>query len=138
LIAGTAPGALWDTWLAGAGRALQPDTSAQPILPAAFGGALSAIAAASLVAVPLLAGRGRPRPAASDPEMRAEGIMPPAALGQSLTRVAWASRPPSLAGLWDIGVRASGLVSNLLSLFERRYYLAGLLLAMIVVILIFI
>ncbi|MEN9935897.1 MAG: hypothetical protein RLZZ387_2476 [Chloroflexota bacterium] len=140
LIAGAAPGMLWGVWLAETQQVLTPDArTAAPLLPEGIAQAAVALAALALVALPPLARRGSTRPLQADPETRAEGIMPPAALGHSLRGLAWVGSPDvAFARLWDAVRWLSAAVGRILALFERRYYLAGLLIAMIIVILVFI
>jgi multicomponent Na+:H+ antiporter subunit A len=139
LLAGVAPALLWRGWLAGAQRALAPGGQATPpALPGSGGQIAAALAAVALVVLPLMVGRGAARLAYTDPDARADGIIPPTALGQSLRSLAWAGAPNDLiAGLWSGVQSLSAAAGRALALLERRYYLAGLLIAMIVVILIF-
>lgn len=137
LVAGAAPEVLWRWWLIDAGRALAPDALAVPALPGALGVTASAVAAAALVAVPLLARRGPQRRASDDPETRAAGVIPPAVLGKSLFGLAWIGQPTAIGQLWEILVGVGDGINSLLALL-RRYYLAVFLIAMIVVLLVFI
>ena len=65
--------------------------------------------------------------------------MLPQALGESLAWLAWIAAPASsLAWLWRGLLRASAMLRRALSFLEQRYYLAGLLIAVIIVIMLFI
>ena len=57
----------------------------------------------------------------------------------SVLRTAWIAAPAnSLAWLWGGLLRASAMLRRALSFLEQRYYLAGLLIAVIIVIMLFI
>jgi formate hydrogenlyase subunit 3/multisubunit Na+/H+ antiporter MnhD subunit len=139
LLAGGVPALLRPGWLAGAQGALAPGgTATPPAMPGSGGQIAAALAAAALVALPLIASRAAPRTAYTDPDARADGIIPPSALGQSLRGLAWVGAPNDLIARFWSGVQSlSAAAGRALALLERRYYLAGLLIAMIVVILIF-
>jgi formate hydrogenlyase subunit 3/multisubunit Na+/H+ antiporter MnhD subunit len=139
LVAGAAPGLLWRYWLMDATAILTPDVAPQaPPLPEGAAQIATTLAALALLGFPLLA-RGGARRRQTDAAMEAAGAIPPTALGHSLRGLAWAAAPDSaLARVWEATQQLSRGAGTLLALFERRYYLAGLLIAMIVVILIFI
>lgn len=140
LVGALVPGPLWQQWLAGVQRALAPDVAPEPPRLPGLAGLLGVVlAAALLVIVPLAGTRTQGRRKMADPEMGAEGVIPPAALGESLRGIAMVGAPDAaLLWLYELIQQLSAVLSRLLALFERRYYLAGLLIAMIVVILIFI
>jgi hypothetical protein len=103
-----------------------------------FSQATAGLAAFALVTLPLLALRGRRRaPAAQEP--RNVALLTPQALGQSLRGLAWLGDPTSLyRNAWGGLLRLSRGVARLLALFEQRYYLAGLMIAVIVVVMLMI
>lgn len=140
LIMGVAPQLAWNDWLAAAQRTLSSDTPvAAPALPGRTMQFVCAVAAVALVALPLLAWRGRSRQARPDPDMPISGIQVPHALGQSLGWLAWIGAPASVfQGAWDGLLGLSRIGRRVLALFEERYYLAGLLIALIVMIMLLI
>ena len=132
VVLGVLPELGWDAWLAPAQGAPGRATPA-PRLPGAAGTAACAVAALGLIALPALA-RGRRRPPAER-----QGVLLPQALGESLAWLVWVAAPESsFARLWGALLRASGALRRWLSFFEQRYYLAGLLIAVIIVIMLFI
>jgi formate hydrogenlyase subunit 3/multisubunit Na+/H+ antiporter MnhD subunit len=138
LILGAAPGAVWEFWLAGAARELTPEAgNLLPALPGLFGTIASCVAAAALIGGPLLVQRRPLRRTADDADATAV-VISPAALGQSVAGLAEVARPTVLRDAWHVALRASELLSRGLAVFEQRYYLAGFVLALIVVLLIFI
>ncbi|HEU4321657.1 MAG TPA: proton-conducting transporter membrane subunit [Roseiflexaceae bacterium] len=134
LALGAVPQLAWQTWGAQAQTALIPDVTTTPQLPGLAGQIAGGLAALGLLALPALLGNARRRPL-RDPEERS-GIQTPDALGESLRGLAWVGAPTglfegALAGLlaFSRGLR------RLLALFEQRYYMAGLIVALIAVIL---
>jgi hypothetical protein len=90
-----------------------------------------------LLALPLLA-RSRRYVAADDPPHQ-PGIAAPWALGESLRGLAWmAIAPEAFARMWRALLALSRGLRRGMALFEQRYYLAGLLIAVILVIMLFI
>jgi NADH:ubiquinone oxidoreductase subunit 4 (subunit M) len=137
LALGAFPQIAWNGWLAPAQAVLSPAAPrAAPALPGAVGQIACAAAALLLLALPLLA---RYRRACAGAETRPQGVFAPQALGESLSRLAWLAAPVSFfAGLWSGLLGLSRALRGGLALFEQRYYLAGLLIAVIVVIMLFI
>jgi formate hydrogenlyase subunit 3/multisubunit Na+/H+ antiporter MnhD subunit len=139
LLAGAAPVVLWNGWLAGAARVLVPEAGdLRPALPGTIGTIASGVAAAALVVLPLLVRRRPGRLTPDDDEIQAASVIPPAALGRSVAGLAEVARPAALRQAWEIALRASEALGRGLALFEQRYYLAGLVLALIGVLLVFI
>jgi len=65
-------------------------------------------------------------------------LLTPAALGESLSGLSWLATPDNLlSGIWAALVGSGRGLARLLGLLEHRYYLAGLVIAMIVVLLVF-
>jgi formate hydrogenlyase subunit 3/multisubunit Na+/H+ antiporter MnhD subunit len=139
LLAGAAPDALGWSWLRLAQVALAPDApAAAPPLPGAIGQVAAAASTAALLMVVPLALRGRARRAAPAADPPAEGVLTPAALGESLSGLSWLATPDNLlSGIWAALVGSGRGLARLLGLLEHRYYLAGLVIAMIVVLLVF-
>lgn len=140
LVAGVAPQLAWRGWLSGSQLALAPDAPALapalPGLPAQIG---LGCAAAALLALPyaLLRARANAGPPAAEAE--SAGVLVPQALGQSLRGLAALGAPDALfRRAWDGLLYACRALRRGLALFEQRYYLAGLLIALIVVIMLFI
>jgi multicomponent Na+:H+ antiporter subunit A len=131
---GVAPELAWEGWLAG----FQPASIALSSLgPMARVG--SGLAALVLVGLPILAVRGRPRRAPVDQDMRNTGLLIPQALGYSLRGLVELGTPDELfRSIWTSLLSFSRVVARLLSLFEQRYYLAGLMIALIIVIMLMI
>ncbi len=140
LLLGIAPQVAWAGWLAAAQAALAPDVPPHaPALPGAGGQALSAVAAVALVALPALGLRSQARRAVPNQEPQGTGIFTPQALGHSLRRLVWLATPVELLqGLWDALLNLSQATRRGLGLFEERYYMAGLMIALIIMILLFI
>lgn len=139
LLLGVAPQLAWLGWLEAAQPVLAPPAPAPPSLPDVSAQFAYAAAALAIVALPLLAGRGRARAAATDPEMQGGGVLPPEALGQSLRGLAWFGEARGMfEGLWAGLLGLSRLIAGGLAIFERRYYLAGLVIALLIVMLLFI
>ncbi|HEX9369721.1 MAG TPA: hypothetical protein VF897_01895, partial [Roseiflexaceae bacterium] len=109
---------------------------APPALPGMATQVLCGLAVLALLALPALA-RSR-RAGASAPETQV-GVFAPQALGESVRGVARSATATDafLAG-WRGLLWASRTMWQALAVFEQRYYLAGLVIALIVVILLFI
>jgi hypothetical protein len=136
LIWGAAPQFAWNTWAAAGSSAGSAAAAPQPSarMQIVFG-----LAAFALLALPLLGQRGCSRRAAPDPQMRNAAVLTPQALGESLRGLIWLGAPADLfRGAWSGLLQLSRLVTRLLALFEQRYYLAGLMIALIVVIMLLI
>jgi formate hydrogenlyase subunit 3/multisubunit Na+/H+ antiporter MnhD subunit len=136
LIWGVAPQLAWNAWATAGGGAIaalpapQPDARTQ----AALG-----LAGLALLALPILAQRGCSRCTATDQQIQNAAILTPQALGHSLHGLEWLGAPTDLfRGAWAGLLRLSRLVARGLALFEQRYYLAGLMIALIVVIMLLI
>lgn len=133
LIIGIAPQLAWNGWLSGA-----PGATAAPALPGGLAQAACAVVALLLVGTPvvLLLRRSSARTAAP---ADSTGVIVPAALGESLGWLAWPGMATAtFVGLWHGLLYSSRLLLRGLLLLEQRYYLAGLLIAVIVVIMLFI
>jgi len=136
LILGVAPGLAWNGWLVGLQGALAPGAAA-PALPGALGQGITVLAALLLIALPLVA-RSR-RYASPDDQPRQAGVAAPWALGESLRGLAWlATAAEAFVGAWRALLTLSRGLRRGMALFEQRYYLAGLLIAVILVIMLFI
>src|SRR5262249_3123466 len=95
------------------------------------------LAALLLIALPLFA-RSQ-RSAAIEDQPRQAGTGAPWALGESLRDLAWmAVAPEAFAYAWRALLALSRGLRRGMALFEQRYYLAGLLIAVILVIMLFI
>jgi hypothetical protein len=132
LILGAAPAIAWNGWLSGASGAIAPT------LPGPAAQVVCAAAALLLVASPLvlLSSRSLAHPSAP---ADSSAVIVPAALGESLGWLAWPGMAvTAFAGLWRGILAGSRLLLRGLLLLEQRYYLAGLLIAVIVVIMLFI
>ncbi len=131
---GIVPELAWDGWLAGfqgAGATPPP-----PGTLARFGSGLAALA---LIGLPLLAMRGRTRRAPVDQDVRNTALLIPQALGYSLRGLIGLGAPDELfRAIWAGLLSFSRATARLLSLFEQRYYLAGLMIAVIIVIMLMI
>jgi hypothetical protein len=99
---------------------------------------LCGLAALLMVTLPFVARSGRRSPSV-DSQPRQAGVVSPSALGESLRGLAWVAAPEEAFGsVWQGLLRLSRGLRRGLALFEQRYYLAGLLIAMILVIMLFI
>jgi hypothetical protein len=136
LILGVMPQLAWNGWLAG----LQDDLASGaggPALPSLIAQSSSMLAALLLLALPLFA-RSR-RSAAAEDQLPQAGVAAPWALGESLRDLAWmAIGPEAFAQAWRVLLALSRGLRRGMALFEQRYYLAGLLIAVILVIMLFI
>jgi formate hydrogenlyase subunit 3/multisubunit Na+/H+ antiporter MnhD subunit len=135
---GVAPQLAWDSWRAGLLDLVTIDVppAALPDLPTQI---VVAFAALALLGLPLLGLRGRQRRAPVGQEPRNAALLTPEALGQSLRGLAWLGSPTSLyRNIWGALLGLSRGITRLLALFEQRYYLAGLMIAVIVVIMLMI
>jgi hypothetical protein len=94
-------------------------------------------AALLLIVVPRFA-RSR-RYVAADDQPHQAGVAAPWALGESLSGLAWiAIAPEAFVRVWRALLALSRGLRRGMALFEQRYYLAGLLIAVILVIMLFI
>jgi multicomponent Na+:H+ antiporter subunit A len=138
LIWGVAPQLAWNGWLAGIAGTIRADipTAAAPDTLTQIAIILAALA---LLALPLTALRRRQRRIPSEQETRNTASLTPAALGQSLRGLAWLADPTNLYHYaWSALLGFSRSAARLLAMFEQRYYLAGLMIAVIVVVLLMI
>lgn len=111
-------------WLAG----LRP----APGLAAQIG---SAAAVLVLLAAPLALRRLAARRLAADPDSTLDGVLTPRALSESLRWLAWLADPAALlTGLMNGLVALAGGLRRALSLLEQRYFIAGLVLGMVILI----
>ena len=98
-----------------------------------------ACAVAALAGLAAVLGVRRAHPMPLDPDTQTAGVLAPQALGQSLRGLVWLGSPTSLFhGAWEGLLSLSRATRRVLALFEQRYYLAGLLIALIVVIMLLI
>lgn len=136
LVLGIAPQLAWRFWLNDL-QALLHGSNLVPQLPSLLGLAACAVAALLLaVGIPLLVRDRAPQTPAQSP---AGGALVPQGLGESLGALAGLGAPAdTFAAAWHALLRASDVLWRGLALFEQRYYLAGLLLAVIVIVLLFI
>jgi hypothetical protein len=74
----------------------------------------------------------------TDPDEHATGAAIPAAFAESVSGIAWLAAPSSGLNLaWLALLQLCQMLAWLLAWIERRYYLAGLTIALIVMVLIF-
>jgi len=133
VILGIAPQIAWTGWLVSI-----PDAAVAPALPGRLAQAVCASAALLLLATPVALRLNASLARAVAPA-DASGVIVPAALGESLSWLAWpGTATNAFAGLWHAILYGSRLLLRGLLLLEQRYYLAGLLIAVIVVIMLFI
>lgn len=130
LALGLAPQLAWAGWLRlvpSAPSALPVDTLTQIV----------AVAAALLgLGLALVARRPWVRQFPSDEDMEPVALAPDA-LANSLRPLAWVGRPTALLrGTWNGLQRLSRWTQVLMTIFEQRYYLAGVLLMLLIVILV--
>jgi formate hydrogenlyase subunit 3/multisubunit Na+/H+ antiporter MnhD subunit len=135
LILGVAPQLAWNGWLAGLQDVLELGAGV-PTLPSRAAQTICLLAALLLIALPAFA-RSRRFAAADEP--RQAGVGAPWAIGESLSSLAWiAIAPEAFARAWRGLLLLSRGLRRGMALFEQRYYLAGLLIAIILVIMLFI
>ncbi len=136
LILGVAPQLAWSGWLAGLQDDLAPGAGV-PALPSRVAQSICLLAALLLIALPQFA-RSR-RYAAVDDQPHQAGVAAPWALGESLRGLAWmAMATEAFTHAWRALLALSRGLRRGMALFEQRYYLAGLLIAVILVIMLFI
>jgi formate hydrogenlyase subunit 3/multisubunit Na+/H+ antiporter MnhD subunit len=136
LILGVAPQLAWDGWLAGLQAALAP-SAGMPALPGRLVQGICLAAALLLIALSRFAGSRRVVAANDLPHQAAAST--PSALGESLSGLAWAAiAPEAFARAWQALATLSRGLRRGMALFEQRYYLAGLLIAIILVIMLFV
>jgi formate hydrogenlyase subunit 3/multisubunit Na+/H+ antiporter MnhD subunit len=130
LLLGLAPQLAWNGWL-------QAAPGAAPALPVGanlqFVVIVIAVAGAALFFLVQRFAWTRRIPADDDME---PVILGPDALGSSVRSLAWLGRPEGfLRRAWDSLVIASNVARAAMAIFEQRFYLAGVLLALIVIML---
>jgi formate hydrogenlyase subunit 3/multisubunit Na+/H+ antiporter MnhD subunit len=130
LIAGAAPQLAWAGWLGQ--LPLPPDSL--PVAPAEQAAALAIGLAAALLAIGLArapGGRQIARAPEEDPTQLA-----PEALGASLRPLAWLARPDALLrAIWHGLGRVGEGLGFLMAIFEQRYYLLGIIAALLTIML---
>ncbi|MBC8163403.1 MAG: hypothetical protein H7Z42_19520 [Roseiflexaceae bacterium] len=138
---GIAPQLAWNSWgmqARGALLPLAPANLPDPALPSTPGMAASAVAIGALICTVWLRSRSVRRILADD-EIEPSGVLTANLLGESLRPLSWLGAPSSLFGwLWQRMIAASRTLGWLLSFLEQRYFMAGLMLAVVVVILLLI
>ncbi|MFV9506225.1 MAG: hypothetical protein AB4911_16875 [Oscillochloridaceae bacterium umkhey_bin13] len=130
LLLGLVPDLAWGLWLSQL-------RFAPSQLPTSTGLAF-AVVGAGLVLLGVVIALARSqvsRPSLRDPD-EAVTYLAPEALGSLLTPLSWLAAPgPLLSLLWTAGLRVSQGLRLVISLFEQRYYLLGVLGALIVIML---
>lgn len=130
LALGVAPWLAWERWL----RAAPFAPPAAPIEAAAVGAAIGA--GALLAAAAAAVARAAPARAALRERGEEPARLAPDALGLALRPLAWLANPaPLLGALWALLGRSSELLRLVVGLFEQRYYLLGVLAALITIML---
>jgi hypothetical protein len=138
MIWGVAPQLAWNSWLAGIAGTIRTDIPAAAA-PDMLTQIAIVLAALALLALPLVALRRRQRRTPSEQEPRNIALLTPEALGQSLRGLAWIADPTTLYHYaWRALLGLSRSAAHLLAMFEQRYYLAGLMIAVIVVVMLMI
>jgi formate hydrogenlyase subunit 3/multisubunit Na+/H+ antiporter MnhD subunit len=130
LVLGAAPGLAWERWL----RAVPFAPPAAPLDPRALAAAIAA-GALLLVLAALPASAAPTRAVKRDPDEDTVRLAPDT-LGKTLRPLAWLANPaPLIAGVGALLERSSELMRLLVGLFEQRYYLLGVLAALITIML---
>ncbi|KAB8144554.1 hypothetical protein F8S13_06710 [Chloroflexia bacterium SDU3-3] len=134
---GIAPGLAWERWGAAARTALVPHSSAAaPLLPSLPEMLACALALLALIGALVALRRRSARKTVADPELEPGGVITPDALGESLGAIGWLGAPTDLfTQLWAGMVALSSRIGWALAFFEQRYFMAGLMLALVAVIL---
>lgn len=130
LVLGVAPALAWGEWLRGA-------PSAPATLPVALSAQAAAIGAGAALALLCAAVATRPSARSLERDPDEEPVqLPPEAAGDALRPLAWLARPtPLLRAIWRGLERTSEGLRVLMGLFEQRYYLLGVLAALITIML---
>ncbi len=127
------PQLLWNE----ATRQAMAETASAPPFPGLSGALGNGIAALLLGSLPLVLQRRAWRGPA-DADERAS-VMAPDALAASLAPLAWLAAPTGLlARVWEALLALANGTRRLLGLFEQRYYIAGMIIALVVVIMLMI
>jgi multicomponent Na+:H+ antiporter subunit A len=132
---GAAPRAVWDVALAAIPGQFAL-TTGMPRFPALPGSIVAIIAALILIAVPIALRRvrqRRPPPA----EERLTAVLTPDTTGTVLYGLAWLAAPTTSETMHARLARTALLIRQGLAVLGRRYYLAAIVFALIVVILVF-
>ncbi|NNJ12839.1 hypothetical protein EKD04_021160 [Chloroflexales bacterium ZM16-3] len=130
LLLGVAPQLAWSLWM----RALPFAPPELPVSPAGQGVAVALGLIVAILAL-LIARAPVARQIARDPEEVTVQLAGDA-LGQSLRPLSWLGRADSLlAAIWAGMLQASRWLQVIMSVFEQRYYLLGVLVALLVVML---
>jgi len=130
LVLGVAPGLAWAFWLRSVPFA-PPATPVDPIAQAAVLAAAALLALLALALARMASARSLARNADEAPTRIA-----PAALGTALRPLAWLGHPTSLLrGVWIGLERSSEALRLVIGLFEQRYYLLGVLVALLTIML---
>lgn len=132
---GAAPRAVWDVALATIPGQFAL-TTGMPRFPALPGSIVAIIAALILIAAPVALRRvrqRRPPPA----EERLTAVLTPDTTGTVLYRLAWLTAPATSEAMHARLARTALLIRQGLAVLDRRYYLAAVVFALIVVILVF-
>lgn len=135
IVAGVAPSLVWQLWLQDIpsitlARAAEKAT-AVPSIPSLLHGGYVAMSMIWLLALGALWYLPRKQRTFSDPDMTTV-VLGPHPLAQQLAPLAWLGRPASLMrASWEGMLWLSSFVRMLLSPFERRYYLSGVTLVLV-------
>lgn len=129
LLLGAAPNTAWE-WL------LAPTTPVPPALPTLAGRVASAVAALLLIGLPALVQRSRLRRPPPVDE-RFDGVLTPESIGSALAAPAWLAAPTLAKAAHDWFDQAGVFIRRGLMILGRRYYLAAVVISLIVSILIF-
>jgi formate hydrogenlyase subunit 3/multisubunit Na+/H+ antiporter MnhD subunit len=133
---GIIPRFLWTLWLVPLQKRFAIDAViAPPTLPTTEQQLALAGAAVLIVVLPLLAARTRQRQMAG-PNEQTSVTVPPQATAESLSLLTGIVRADwLLGGAWQMIIRIGGAIQWILRLGEERYYVAGLVMGLIVIVL---
>jgi hypothetical protein len=133
---GIVPRFLWTLWLVPLQKRFAIDAViAPPTLPTMEQQLALAGAAVLIVVLPLLAARTRQRQMAGPNEQTTVAV-PPQATAESLSLLTGIVRADwLLGGAWQMVIRIGGAIQWILRLGEERYYVAGLVMGLIVIVL---
>jgi NADH:ubiquinone oxidoreductase subunit 5 (subunit L)/multisubunit Na+/H+ antiporter MnhA subunit len=136
LALGVAPQFGWQAWVsAGAQETPGVVDRLQVGMPGVGAQAVSALVALLLLSAPFILRRAYLRPLPQDRDVYGNAALPQA-LGESLSLLAWLAAPTRLFQRgWDAVVWLSQAIRRALALFEQRYYLAGFMIGLVVVVL---
>jgi hypothetical protein len=126
---GAAPGLAWGPWLGAVDGAAGPPVSAEAQ-------ALAVIAGVLLAALAALLARAAPAREVRRDTDEEPVRLAPEALGERLRPLAWLAGPrPLIQGAWALLAQASAGLRLVMGVFEQRYYLLGVLAALITIML---